>query len=87
MIFYPTFVRTIHPLSLWAYYFLFVALLLEEHSNHNVWWSPGKWIPAIFGGAVPHDVHHVKVNTNFGFVFTIWDRMFGTYTSPSSLKD
>ncbi len=76
-----------HHLVLWAYYFIFVALLLEEHSNHDVWWSPGNWIPSIFGGAVPHDVHHVKVKTNYGFVFTIWDWMFGTYTSPSSLKD
>jgi len=36
-----------------------------------------------------HFVHHSEDprfgNTNYGFIFTIWDRMFGTYTDPSVL--
>lgn len=84
MIVYPTILYPIHPLTFWVYEFIFISLLLEEHSNHDVWWSPGHWIPSIFGGAVPHDVHHIKVKTNYGFLFTIWDRMFGTFLPPAS---
>ncbi len=34
-----------------------------------------------------HRIHHGAsglTNNNLGFVFTIWDRMFGTYVSPQS---
>ena len=86
MIVYPLILCPIHPLSLWVYEFIFVGLLLEEHSNHYVWWSPGHWVPAIFGGAVPHEVHHTKVKANYGFLFAIWDQMFGTYLPPSNKK-
>ena len=81
MILYPCVVCPIHPLSLWVYEFIFVGLLVEEHSNHDVWWSPGHWVPAIFGGAVPHNVHHIKVKANYGFVFAIWDQI---YLPPST---
>ncbi len=87
MIVYPALLCPVHPLTLWIYEFIFIALLLEEHSNHDVWWSPWHLIPAIFGGAVPHDVHHVKVKTNYGFLFTIWDRMFGTYSPPGCKQE
>ena len=82
MIVYPMFASPVHPLTLWIYEWIFVALLLEEHSGHDVWWSPHHLIPDIFGGAVPHILHHTKVSTNYGFLFTIWDRMFGTYMAP-----
>ena len=83
MIVYPLILFPVHPLTFWIYMSVFIALLLEEHCGHDVWWSPNRLIPAIFGGAVPHDVHHIKVNTNYGFIFTIWDRIFGTYLAPS----
>ena len=84
MIVYPCMLRPTHPLTFWIYECIFVALLLEEHSCHDVWWSPGHWVPAIFGGAVPHNVHHIKVTANYGFVFAIWDKIFGTFQPPSS---
>ena len=86
MIIYPWILSPVHPLTLWIYLSVFVALLLEEHSGHDVWWSPNHLIPSVFGGAVPHDVHHVKVKTNYGFVFTIWDRIFGTYLAPVPIE-
>lgn len=37
-----------------------------------------------------HFVHHHRErrynDTNFGFVFSFWDRLFGTYTDPESLE-
>lgn len=86
MIVYPYMLSPVHPLTFWLYECIFIGILLEEHSNHDVWWSPGHWVPGIFGGAVPHDVHHLKVMTNYGFIFAIWDRMFGTFLPPSCLS-
>ena len=79
---YPCAIRPIHPLSMWVYVSIFFGLLVEEHSNHDVWWSPGHWVPAIFGGAVPHGVHHAKIRGNYGFLFAFWDKAFGTYIPP-----
>lgn len=85
MIVYPWLLCPVHPLTLWVYISIFVCLLLEEHSGHDVWWSPYYWVPVVFGGAVPHSVHHTKVTSNFGFIFAIWDKIFGTYLAPSSV--
>ena len=60
-----------------------VVCLIDEHSGHDVWWSPYQLLPwtgcALGGGAAPHDIHHYKPNKNFGFVFIVWDRIFGTF--------
>jgi sterol desaturase/sphingolipid hydroxylase (fatty acid hydroxylase superfamily) len=72
-----------HPLTVWFFVTLWVAFLMEEHSGHDVWWSPWALLPFGWGGgAVPHDIHHVKPLKNLGFVLTVWDRMFGTYEEP-----
>jgi sterol desaturase/sphingolipid hydroxylase (fatty acid hydroxylase superfamily) len=34
---------------------------------------------------VHHDVDPAKGNTNFGLMFSLWDRWFGTYTDPDTL--
>ena len=83
MTLFPWLLYPVHPLTLWIHMGIFVALLLEEHSGHDVWWSPPNWVPVIFGGGVPHIFHHTKVTTNYGFLFAIWDRIFGTYLDPS----
>ena len=87
MCFIPVVLYKIHPLTHWAYITVLVMLILEEHCGHDVWWSPNHVIPKIFGGAVPHDVHHLKSNANFGFILTIWDRMFGTYIEAPKEKN
>lgn len=69
-----------HPLSVWIHMIIWTILLDEEHSGYNVWWSPWNILPFnIGGGAEPHDIHHYKQNVNFGFIFLIWDKLFGTY--------
>ena len=74
----------VHPLSLWVFSFVWVALLVEEHSGHDVFWAPYNWMPfakmPTGGGAAPHDIHHYKPNKNFGFVLIVWDQLFGTFT-------
>ncbi|MDP2436596.1 MAG: sterol desaturase family protein [archaeon] len=74
----------VHPLSLWAFTFVWVLLLIEEHSGHDVFWAPYNWMPfarwPTGGGGAPHDIHHYRPTKNFGFVLIIWDQLFGTYT-------
>jgi len=82
MVLYPWILFPVHPLTLWIYACVIVPFLVEEHSGHDVWWSPYNWVPSVCGGAVPHEVHHVKIKYNYGFVFAIWDRIFGTYLAP-----
>jgi sterol desaturase/sphingolipid hydroxylase (fatty acid hydroxylase superfamily) len=60
-------------------------MALLHHSNIRIPWSVEKWLrQMIFTPAlhVPH--HHDQINdtdTNFGFIFPWWDRMFGTYNT------
>ena len=56
------------------------------HSNIRV---RGRWLNWLFVTGESHFVHHAKDlhygNTNFGFLLTIWDRMFGTWADPAEL--
>jgi cholesterol 25-hydroxylase len=70
----------IHPLSLWVFAFIWVVLLIEEHSGHDVFWAPYQWLPFVGGGAAPHDIHHYRPDKNFSFVFIVWDHLFGTFS-------
>jgi len=59
----------------------------------NVWIHTNLWInlgPLEWILITPnyHRVHHGArglASKNLGFVFTVWDRMFGTYTNPESV--
>lgn len=50
-----------------------------------------KWLPLHYFLVTPeyHHPHHSQMGTqnkNFGNVFTIWDRLFGTYVDPAKIK-
>lgn len=76
----------VHPLTFWCFIVFWVLCLVDQHSGHDVWWSLFRLLPwtghplsPTGGGGAPHDVHHYNVRKNYGFVFVIWDRIFGTY--------
>ena len=83
MFLYPWILFPVHPLTLWTYVCITVPFFVEEHSGHNVWWSPHNWVPSMFSGAVSHEVHHMKIKYNYGVIFNIWDKALGTYLPPS----
>ncbi len=61
-----------------------VVVNLWIHTNLWVNLGPLEWI---FITPNFHRIHHGAsgfTNNNLGFVFTIWDRMFGTYVNPQS---
>lgn len=73
----------VHPLALWAGLFIYVALVVEEHSGFDLPWSPHRWMPlGLGGGAAPHEVHHGKATRNYGFILKLWDFALGSYTPP-----
>ena len=62
-----------------------------QHFNHaNLRWRLG-FLGWLFVTPRYHFVHHgsdSRLNgSNFGFLLTIWDRMFGTYRDPNTLQD
>mmetsp|Transcript_155379 Transcript_155379/g.289957 ORF Transcript_155379/g.289957 Transcript_155379/m.289957 type:complete len:554 (+) Transcript_155379:51-1712(+) len=72
-----------HPLTKWIFALFWTTCLIDEHSGHDVWWSPYQILPftgcPLGGGAAPHDIHHYKPFKNYSFVFIIWDRMFNSF--------
>lgn len=56
------------------------------HSNVKV---PTRLLNWIFVTGESHFVHHSRDprhgNSNFGFLFTFWDRLFGTWVEPATL--
>ena len=90
MILVPLF-TTCHTLALfrdvsvWSYMIfgaIYANYLCLIHSEYEHPWD--NFFRTIgIGTAADHHVHHRLFNRNFGHLFTYWDRMLGTYTSPS----
>lgn len=74
--------------------FIFV-LILVEHTIRNDWmhmnvtWK-SDWLEWIFVTPRYHHIHHSSVPqhhvANLGSLLTIWDRLFGTYVNPQTVK-
>lgn len=71
---------------------LFAAILaLQVAQNHwmhmNVSWR-SNWLEYVFVTPRYHHIHHSSDaelhDGNYGAIFTIWDRLFGTYVAPDA---
>ncbi|MEZ5308226.1 MAG: sterol desaturase family protein [Pyrinomonadaceae bacterium] len=62
-----------------------------EHANISYPEKLERLLRQVFVTPDFHKVHHStnadESNSNFGNIFTIWDRLFGTYESNCELKD
>jgi sterol desaturase/sphingolipid hydroxylase (fatty acid hydroxylase superfamily) len=75
------------PIQLGIGFGLGVISNLFTHSNLRL----PSWLPLHYVLVTPdfHHPHHSQMGTqnkNFGNVFTIWDRLFGTYVDPKKIK-
>jgi sterol desaturase/sphingolipid hydroxylase (fatty acid hydroxylase superfamily) len=64
--------------------------IANQHYLHsNIRWPGARHIERVLVTSRFHFVHHSAraqlANSNYGFVFTWWDRLFGTYTDPDSV--
>ena len=58
-------------------------------SNHSNLGTRARWLEAVFVTPRLHRRHHVPQTTqnNFGVIFTIWDRLFGTLVRRDTTAD
>jgi len=61
-----------------------------EHANIKVNDSLDRWLRLILVTPNMHKVHHsreqIETDTNYSNIFSIWDRIFGTYTQSVDFK-
>jgi sterol desaturase/sphingolipid hydroxylase (fatty acid hydroxylase superfamily) len=83
--------------SRFQFYMYITYLSLQEiagHSGKAMYPSSGFaqciWLPKLFHFELytdDHDLHHTKFNYNYSKRFTLWDKLFGTYMKPETLKN
>lgn len=76
----------------WAAVSLSAFLIVNQHYIHsNIRWPFERQLEWIFVTPRFHLVHHFSdrtlQNNNFGFVFSVWDRLFGTYSDPGTVDE
>ncbi len=68
---------------------LFLSILTNHWMHMNFTWR-SNWLEYVLVTPRSHHIHHSAspehYNTNFGVVFSIWDRLFGTWVSPETTK-
>lgn len=76
------------PANVWSYMAfgsLYANWLTLIHSEFHHDWDLALFQRIGFGTAADHHVHHKLFIFNYGHLFSFWDRLFGTYKSPSSV--
>lgn len=69
---------------------VFAVEVANQHYIHSNLYIPmARQIEKLFVTPRMHFVHHSArkncSNSNYGFVFSVWDRLFGTFTDPESV--
>ena len=71
---------------------IMVVNILNQHYIHsNIRLPFQKQLEFIFVTSRFHFVHHsstrIRTDSNYGFVFSCWDRLFATYTDPDTVDN
>jgi sterol desaturase/sphingolipid hydroxylase (fatty acid hydroxylase superfamily) len=79
------------PLSVVAVYLTISALNAQlEHANIKVNGTLDRWLRLIVVTPNMHKVHHSReqheTDTNYSNIFSVWDRMFRTYTATVDFR-
>ena len=64
---------------------IYASWLCLVHSEYDHPWDPLFRVIG-FGTAADHHVHHKLFIYNFGHLFMWWDKLFGTFKSPSEVN-
>ncbi|XP_053742672.1 lathosterol oxidase-like [Synchiropus splendidus] len=76
----------IFPLHKIVYLTLFIFVNIWTISIHDGDFRIPDPLISIINGAAHHVDHHLFFNYNYGQYFTLWDRLGGSYRSPSVLE-
>jgi sterol desaturase/sphingolipid hydroxylase (fatty acid hydroxylase superfamily) len=79
------------PAFVWVTYGLAVFVTdAVQHGNVRLPQRVEHWLQPVLVTVDMHRIHHSVVfdqaNSNYGAVFSVWDRLFGTYTSLSGAQ-
>jgi alternative squalene epoxidase len=77
------------PSNVWSYMAFgstYANWLVLIHSEYHHIWDEALFQHIGFGTAGDHHVHHKLFIFNYAHLFSYWDRLFGTYKSPSSVE-
>ena len=86
------FASSLFGMAPWWMYMLALSshMLLNDWMHMNVTWR-SNWLEWILVTPRYHHIHHscdpAYYNSNFGVTFSVWDRLFGTYTDPDQVKE
>lgn len=65
------------------YEIIFFAVVIIHHSNIKITKNFDMYYRKIFSSPLMHRIHHSQIkeetDTNYGSVFSFWDKIFGTY--------
>ncbi len=80
------------PAEVVALYRLVSVLIgLTEHMDTKLWEPLDTALSWVFCTPNMHKLHHsriaIETNTNYGNIFSLFDRVFGTFTPPSPVRD
>ncbi len=80
----------IEPAALLAYNALFFAVILFHHSNFNIGYKWDKFLQLFIVSPGLHHLHHSVIirqsNSNYGSLFSFWDKIFGSHTKYNQQK-
>lgn len=78
----------VHPLAFFAFITIMLWFNVYGHLGYElfpkaVYTHPlGRWL----NSAIYHNLHHERVNGNFGLYTTVWDRLMGTLREDSAAR-
>ena len=73
----------LHSVIIWQTLSFFIGLY--QHTNLGIGQRLDRWISVVFCTPTFHDIHHGRdiehTGSNYAFILTIWDYLFGTYST------
>jgi len=70
-----------------VFYVIANPITVLQHVNIRIPEKLDRWLSYVFNTPNMHKVHHLEEialsNSNYGYVFSLWDRCFGTFIPPS----
>jgi len=61
----------------------------QHYIHSNLRFPFARWLEHVLVTPRMHFVHHsatrARTDSNYGFIFSVWDRLFGTYTDPETV--
>lgn len=75
------FLLPLHPLVLFLFSFWSLFWNIIGHLGFEIFpkWFERNWLLQWLNTSTQHNVHHQKINGNYGLYFNFWDKWMGTY--------